>query len=342
MAKPNLWGFKKIASKPYPVAGAGVTSPQGQVTFDLKDFLQKETISRLMVRVRGNVIVAGAGAGVATGRDNPESLVLNLTARHQPALGVVSKDSLTARGGIQQGIFDRGYSIHATAIADAAATVPVDFTLPINFKMPGSVNPIEWGLPLALFSSYQLTIICGGREQLFTGGTNTFDPTNLVVELWADYDAGVAGSFHLVEEFEKVIPVVQTQTDLQVILERGFTYTHLLFIGQTANAKDDTLINGITVQSAGRTWTPQGDQNAKMIQRWNRETHVNSAAESLIGTYFVPALRDGMASRGVDATQDRVEVKFDVTFAAGPSNIIIRGRRIVPQALQVQPASAAA
>jgi len=342
VAKPNLWGLKKLTSKPWPVAGAQAVSAQGQVTIDLKDFLQNETISRAMIRIRGNVIVAGAGAGVATGRDNPESLVVNVTCRHAPALGIVSKNSLTPRGIIQQGIFDRGYSIHGTAIADAAATVPVDFWLPLNFKMPGSVNPIEWGLPLALFTQYQLVLTVGGREQLFTTGTNTWDATGLVVELWADYDAGVAGSFHLVEEFEQVVPVLQTQADLQVILERGFTYTHLLFIAQTANAKDDTLITGITVQSAGRVWTPQGDKNAQMIHDWNRETHVNNAAENLNGTYFVPALRDGMVSRGIDATQDRVEIKLDVVFAAGPSNVIVRGRRIIPQGLQVKPATAAA
>jgi hypothetical protein len=295
-----------------------------------------------MVRVRGNVVIAGAAPGVATGRDNPESLVVNITARHAPALGVVSKNSLTPRGIIQQGIFDRGYSVHGSAIADAAGTTAVDYWLPLNFKMPGAVNPIEWGLPLSLFSSYQLVVTVGGREQLFTTGTNTWDPTGLVVELWADYDEGVAGVFHLVEEFEQVVPVLQTQADLQVILERGFTYTHLMFIAQTANAKDDTLINGITVQSAGRVWTPQGDKNAPMIHNWNRETHVNSAAESLVGTYFVPALRDGMASRGIDASQDRVEIKLDVTLGGGPSNVIIRGRRIVPQGLQVMPASAAA
>jgi hypothetical protein len=341
VAKPNLWGMKKLASKPYPIAGAQSVAPAAQVTFDLKDYLQAETISRVFIRVRGNVIVAGAGAGVATGRDNPESLVTSITARHAPALGVVSKNNLSARGIIQQSIFDRGYSIHGTAIADAAATVPVDYWLPLNFKMPGSVNPIEWGLPMSLFTSYQLQVNCGGREQFFSGGVNTWDATGLVVELWVDYDSGVAGAFHLVEEFEISQPVLQTQTDLQVILEKGFQYTHILFVAQTANAKDNTLINGITVQSAGRVWTPQGDKNAQMIQNWNRETHVNNAAESLVGTYFIPALRDGMASRGIDASQDRVEIKLDVTFGAGPSNILIRGRRIIPQALSVAPAKAA-
>lgn len=343
--QPNLWGFKKLASKAWPVAGAAIASPQGQVTFDLKDYLQAETISRLFLRIRGTINKVGGGAGAATGLDNPEALVVNVTARHTPAAGVVSKNALTPRGIIQQGIFDRGYSIHGTPQTDPAgagpATQDVDYFLPLVYKMPGSVNPIEWALPLALFTSYQLTITCGGREQLFGGGTNTFDLAGVNIEIWADYDAGVAGSFHLMEEFEVNQAVLQTQSDLQVILEKGFVYTHILVLGETANILDDTLIEGLTVQSAGRVWTPQGDKNAQIIHDWNRESHVNNAAEDLTGTYFVPALRDGMASRGIDATGDRVELKFDVVFAGGPSNIKIRGRRIVPQGLQVKPAAAA-
>src|SRR5258707_10731785 len=38
--------------------------------------------------------------------------VIDVTAKHAPALGIVSKNALTARGSIQQGIFDRGYAIH--------------------------------------------------------------------------------------------------------------------------------------------------------------------------------------------------------------------------------------
>jgi len=106
-----------------------------------------------------------------------------MTARHTPALGVVSKNNLSPRGFVQMGIFDRGYSIRGTALTDpfvtGATQQNVDFSLPVNFKMPGSVHPVEWGLPLALFTSYQLAINCGGREQVFSGGTNTYDPTGL-------------------------------------------------------------------------------------------------------------------------------------------------------------------
>jgi hypothetical protein len=327
------------------VQGQAVASPQGQVIVDLKDYLQHETISRLFLRVRGTVNQNGAagGAGVATGRDNPEALIVNVTARHTPALGVVSKNALTPRGFIAQGKFDRGYAITGTALTDpntaAVFTPSVDYILPLVFKMPGATNPIEWALPMSAFSSYQLTVTVGGKEQLFSGGTTTWDPSGLNIELWADIDDGVAGVFHLLEEFEQTVPILATQPDFQILLEKGFYYTHLLFIANTANARDNTVINGITVQSAGRVWTPQGDKNAPVIQRWNRESHVVNAAEDLNGIYFIPALRDGMFTRAIDATLDRVECKLDVTFGAGPTNIIVRARRISPQALQVRKAA---
>ncbi len=82
MANPNLWGFRKLVSRPYPVAGAGVTHPQNQLTVDLKDFLQHETLSRGFIRVVGNITGTAAVIGAATGRDNPEALFVNVIARH--------------------------------------------------------------------------------------------------------------------------------------------------------------------------------------------------------------------------------------------------------------------
>src|SRR5207249_11577283 len=65
---------------------SAVTHPQNQLTVDLKDFLQHETLSRLLIRIVGNITGTAAGIGAATGRDNPEALFVNLTARHSPAL----------------------------------------------------------------------------------------------------------------------------------------------------------------------------------------------------------------------------------------------------------------
>src|SRR5260370_25571842 len=307
---PELWGYKKLASFPWPVRGAAVANGTQTIRFDLKDYLQKELISALFLRVVGAVVIAGAGAGVATGQDNPESLIVDITARHSPTLGLVSKNAMTPRGIIQMGIFDRGYSIHGTTIPDAAATVNVDYQLPILFKQPGSVNPVEWGLPMSLFTCYEVQVRCPGREALFTGGTNTWDQTTLALEVWADYDYGVAGTFNAVEEFERTIDILSTKPDLQDFLEKGFYYTHLCYIAERDSVKDDTLINSLTIQSAGRIWTPQGDKNYPLIQRSNRERFVNSAAESLAGTIFIGALQDGLYSRSIEALTDRFSQKF--------------------------------
>jgi hypothetical protein len=337
---PQLWGYRKLVTKQWPIQGANGSAAPQQITFDVKDFLQTGVLSKLLLRVRGNVIVAGAGAGAATGKDNPESLVVAVNCQTNPSVGMISRNNLSARGLIQQGIFDRGYAIHGANLPDTAATVPIDFSLPLVYKQPGSANPIEWALPVQLFTSIVFTVLVGSREELFTGGTNTFDVSGLVLEVWADVDQGVAGAFHAVENFETVIPVLQTQTDLTVRLDPGFLYSHLLFVAEDNGAKSDTIINSISVQGGGRIWTPQGDNNYKMIQRLNRETHIYNAAEDLTGTAFVAGLRDGMYTRAIDALTDQVQIKLDVNFtAAHTMNVRIIGKRIKPLALKLSKAA---
>src|SRR5258708_12767144 len=143
---------------------------------------------------------------------------------------------------------------------------------------------------MSLFTSYEFQVRCTGREALLTGGTNTWDPTTLALEVWADYDYGVAGTFNAVEEFERTIDILSTKPDLQDFLEKGFYYTHLCYIAERDSVKDDTLINSLTIQSAGRIWTPQGDKNYPLIQRSNRERFVTSAASYLSRTIFIPPL----------------------------------------------------
>lgn len=300
---PEQWIDKRLITRTYPVTGVAATHTPQTLRIDLKAAASKEVISNLFVRVRGNITIAGAGAGAATGRENPEALIRSITARSTPSLGIVTKNALTARGIVVQGIFDRGYAIRAADVADAAGVVAVDFFLPLVFKMPGSANPIEWSLPMAAFSSFELAIDCGGRQELFTGGVNTWDLTGLTVEIYADLDDNVRGeegqspAFHVFEEFETIVPVTITQTDLQYELQAGFFYTHLLLIAERDDVLVNDILNNVALESSGRSWLQPGDANALFIQRWNRETHVNNAAEVLTGLYFIPALRDGMFTR---------------------------------------------
>lgn len=334
-AAPQLFGFKKLTSESWPLKQVAVSHGAQVVSIDLKRFMPDGLLSQIWVRVRGNIVKAGAGPGTATGKENPEALVRAVSLRHTPSLGVIGRNALTARGTVVQGIFDRGFSIRHADITDAAATVAVDFFLPVIFKMPGAVNPIEWGFPIGLFTTAQLQIECGGREELFTGGTNTYDLSGLQIEAWADQDFGVGGGFHLVEEKEETVTVDITRTDLPLRLDKGYLYSHLLVFTERDNVLVNNVLNNLYIESGGRTWTLPGDGNALAIQRWNRETHVNSAAEDLTGLYFIPALRDGMFKRTIDAGDREVVLKFDVTKTSGVERVTVRTRRMIPLGLNV-------
>ena len=337
-----LFGFRKLASPGYPIQGPAASTTPKAVPVELKNFLQTETISRLFVRVVGPIVVAGAGAGVATGNDNPEGILTNAVLKGTPSLGVNFIDNITERGLRKFSAFDRGYDIKATTVPDAAGTVNVDFSIVVNFKMPGSVNPIEYALPSAVFSSLLLTLTFGGREQLFTGGTNTWDFTGLQIQIWADYDNGVAGKFHVVNFYERQFQVTGSTPDYTFQnLEPGYSYTHFLFRAEQNLALVQTILNELSLRSAGREWFPKGDVNALEIQRWNRETHISDPNFVQTGLYWIPALRDGMYTRSVDASDTRLDMRANVTFTGGADQdfVILTGKRIIPLGID---ASAAA
>jgi hypothetical protein len=271
-------------------------------------------------------------------------------------LGVKTKDSLTVRGQISHDLFTRGYAIRETDITDAAATVNVDFTVPIRFKRRGATVPIEWGLPLDLFSTVMLEITCGGRQELFTGGVNTYDLTGLVVEFWADVDYGVANEgpkiFHLVEEVEQVYPITASSKDFIIELPEGYVYTDMLFMAQRDNVLVDDIVNDIEIASGGRSWWEHGEDNAKpfaaglaagIIRRRNRDDFVSDPAAVLTGLYFFNALRDGGYRRAIDAGAQKVRVRMDVTLGGGTvREIVLRHTRIVPLSLTLPQGAAQA
>src|SRR6266581_5216999 len=161
---PELFRFKKIRTFNFPILGANVSAADQTVFLDLKDFVQKETISRLFIRIVGNIVIAGAGAGVATGRDT-EQIVSNVILTTAPSLGVIQQNNINGRDFTDMGIFDKGFSFRAAAIVDTAGTTAVDFSLPVTLKMPGSINPIEWALLMAAFESAILQFFFSSRRR---------------------------------------------------------------------------------------------------------------------------------------------------------------------------------
>src|SRR5258708_14901789 len=137
---PELFRFKKIRTFNYPILGVNSSAADLAVFRDVKDFVQKESIARGFIGIGGNIMIAGAGPGVATGRDT-EQLISNVINTTAPSLGVLHLNNVNGRDFQDMGIFDKGFSFRAAAIADAAGTTSADCTLPFTVMMPGSLSP---------------------------------------------------------------------------------------------------------------------------------------------------------------------------------------------------------
>src|SRR4051812_9972573 len=113
----NLWRYKKLTSFPYPIGGANVSASPVTVPVELTKYAQEDFFNRLVVRVFGNIVIAGAGAGVATGRDNPEGLLVQANMQTSPQVtGVTPINRLSARGLLYEAMITRGYILKATTV----------------------------------------------------------------------------------------------------------------------------------------------------------------------------------------------------------------------------------
>jgi hypothetical protein len=334
--------FQKLASDKYPVSGATATHTNQARIFDVKEFAKEGLLSNLYVRIVGNLVKGGATAGTATGRENPEALIRSITIAPKPAYSAAVKVIQNIRAHIARLIFDKapsGFAVRATDIADSVATVAVDFLIPLPFKYMAARRPIEFALMLKELTQLIVTIDCGGRQELFTGGGITYDFSAINVELWADIDRNVEEralvrlmdgrrAAHLLEEYQQIQPITASQVDLTVPLESGYVYSDLLFLSERDNAVVDNIINDIAVESGTRVWNPAGQTNAAVIRRVNQELVLPS--ETLTGIYFVPLMRDGMGYRGADALSEKLNVKLNVTRTSGVENVTIHARRFKP------------
>lgn len=331
------WGFRKLTSANYPIQTVASSVSPSTLNIELKQFEQTSVISRLLVRLVGNIVIAGAGAGAATGRDNPEALLVTMNIKTTPDLGVNVCNNLSARGIRLYNKYERGYDIKAPSVPDVAGTVAIDVNYEVNFRNPLAIKPVEFSLPLALFSSVQLQLQFAGREELFTGGVNTWDLSGLQVQVWADVERGIAGTFHMTSFDERNFPAItSSQTDFQLQnIPPGYIYSGMLLRTERNLALVNDILNSWTIQGAGRVWTPQGDLNATQIQRLNREINLTDPAVDQTGQYFINALRDGMISNAIDSMDSQLDLKADVTSGAGSQFLVLVSKRQLPNALQL-------
>lgn len=345
-----LWNGDKPFTSAYPLLGAKA-SGQANIVIDLVKQGLKDTVDTFSVRLVGNIVQANTTGGTATGQENPQGLVtLTRLVSAPQAAGLVPINALGSRAivadqAIIQGAFD---TLPAITEANGGATLPVDIWLHYRFKRPGVKKAIEYAHPMTKWNSDVLTLTCGTRDQLFTGGTGTltWDMSGITVEVYADVDIDAnPNTIHAVEFFELDVNVTAANNALLINqLPQGCFYDNLFIIAEdtttaTGNtALSDNVIQNISIQGGGRTWLQEGQNNAMFIkQRYTKPLFYdpNGGAHGLAGLYVFP-LRDGLWSRAIDATSTPIILKLQVLTGAGgfvaghTYQVRICGRKIVP------------
>lgn len=335
----ELWRYRKLTTRTYPIQGAQVSAGPTPVPIEITQYAQEDTFDRLIIEVKGNVTVAGGGAaGTATGAPNPHGLMNKLILQTQPQYnGVVPFNNVSARTLLTDSALAHGYFINTTeaAIPDAAGVYAVDFFLELWFKRPNVRKGIQWAFFLQKYTSALLTMNFGGREQLFTGGTNTWDLSALQIFLWADSDLGVqSDEIHASELFEQTYPITAAQSDFPIdTLPPGYLYTDLYFQTEVAGALSNAVLNNIDVEGGGRIWLPQGDTNAGFVQHEVTIPEFNDQAQNVTGLYLL-SLRDGMYTRAIDALTAPITIKLNVNAPGGSQLVRLGCRRMIPGAVQ--------
>ena len=333
---PALWRLTNFFSDSYPITSVAATQSTKNLVVEITKYIQTEFLSRCFVRVKGPVVVAGAGAGTSTGADNSEALLVTANLTTQPQYqNVVPINNVSARGLLIDAMFNEGWLDKAPPIPDVAGTYQIENWYELNFKRSGlpSGYGIDYSMPLAKYRSVLLTMQFGGRDQMFTGGTNTWDLSGLAIDLFADLDIGANPEFiHAHELFENNYAITATTSDFKIdTLPPGFDYTDFYFITEEAGARADGILNNLNIQSGSQQWLLKGENNAgairQMFSKRNNRT-ITDAGQDFTGLYCIP-LRDGMFTRGFDARFGQLTMSLDVT-AGADTNLRLVGRRMIP------------
>lgn len=351
-----LWNFRKLFSTPYVL--------NTQIPIELTKYAQTDYFKRILVRVSGNLTTGAGGGGTATGRTNPEDLLISAVLQTSPTVqSVIPFNQVSGRSLLLDAAMNRKCFRKAALISDNNANAQViDIVYELIFKRNGLKKAIEYGFDISRYTSALLTLTFGDYTRLFTGSGNqaaaNTSLAGLTVDVWADSSfVTQPNQIHAHELFEQNFPVLQTQSDFLINqLPAGFLYTDLGFIMEQNNVPTAGLLNNIDIEGGGRNWTFSGQGNADVQQRIITLDNFDGSVmmpddpdrntnNPVISGIYAFNMRDysGMYTRQIDALTAQIIIKMDVNFlAGGPQNIRLFGRRMVPGAVykKVAPKSA--
>lgn len=324
---------QKVTTFQYPLAGAQ-SSGVGKISLDLIRQGIRDNIETLSIRLVGNVVVAGGGGGTATGAYNPNGLFVNTSLQVSPTVNQllpinnVSSRIMVIDRALRQKAFQTD-----TALTDAAGTQALDAWIHFTTYREHAKQGIEFELPMNRWTSAILNLQLGTIDQLFSGSASTYNMNSVTVEIWADLDVGVdPPNINAVEMFEIPLNITASNAALDFNnLPQGCFYDDLIFTSEQDGVLTDGIINNIYLNSGGRNWSEQDVNNAAFIrERWTRPWFYDPTTQnSLRGIYIVP-LRHGRWSNGLDAIQQLLDIKFNVTYTSGITLIRVAGRKVVP------------
>jgi len=353
---PALWRMTKFYSLNYPITSVSATQGTKQVQIDLKKYLTGDTdfLARLIIHVHGPLTVAGAVVGAATGNDNPLGLMVRANLSTSPIKANCSPiNNMSSRGLAIDAAFNSGTMtdfLGYTALTDVAGVQQVDQYYALNFKRSEYValEGVDYSLALAQYRTAVMQLVFGGRDQLFSGGANTWDLSALSVDIYADIDQAIQPKYiHAWELFEQNFAITASTSDFKIdTLPSGFVYTDLYFITEEANVMVDGILNNISIFNGAQTWLAKGEGNALgfayAFTRNNDRAILFPLSPSPSvpdGVYGLP-MRDGMFSRCFDARYAPLTISLDVTAGAA-TNLRLVGRRMLPGGVYIRPDIAA-
>lgn len=334
----EFWRGRKFYTQSYPLQGAKSNGTAAIPVDILKQGLTEDTIETLSIHLVGPIVVSNGVIGAASGAYNPESLVTLTTLQTAPqAAGLTPVNAVGPRIAVIDDAAVQGSFRRSIAVPDTVNTTQqLDAWVHFDFKRPQCRKGIEFAHPLKKWNTDTLNVVLGTRDQLFTGGTNTWDMSGVVVEFWANLDvAANPENIHATELFEQDFDILASNTNFQINqLPAGVFYDNLYFATEVDGVLSDAIINNIDLDGSGRFWLPQGEGNAKFVREELTRSCFYDKTISLTGIYILP-LRDGLWSRAVDARDQPIVIKLDVNFAGGHTyKVRLGGRKIVPGAIK--------
>jgi hypothetical protein len=351
MPTPALYSKRKIFSTQFTPNNPIVINLQQQgVTTDFVDEIEVEVVGTLN---------SGAGAaGTATGKTNPEDILINATLQTNPVVATcLPINNATGRSLLVDDAFMFGNFRRGPAIQDGVGNETVSARWHLHFRRHGVRKGVEYGLDMTRYTGAILTLRFGDQTTLFTGSANTWDMTVLTVNVYVISAFNVQpDQIHSHELFEQTYPITQTQSDFLINnLSPGFLYTDFYYMLERNNLLvNDALLN-IDIEGGGRTWLPQGDNNAEFLQKSVTlrnfdgsvvspdDPSLNTNTNVITGIYGLSLKnQSGMYSRAVDSLTSQIISKLSVVFAnTGPQLLRLAGRRVVPGAVYKKPPKAA-